>query len=153
MQCARYLPHVWRSRTLTTAGVLEIAYSVLRPWFRLFAGILFPLLPILLVLRYAAHPEVINSFLNDGGWGLIPAYFVFSVARFCLWGPLYRRRCEAQTEFRRSLGWGFAYSAYIRLYWIATWRALAHLTDGRNTWARTRRNAEIAAIHEARAGS
>ncbi|WTW98472.1 glycosyltransferase [Streptomycetaceae bacterium NBC_01309] len=153
MQCVRYMPHVWRSRTMTTAGVLEIAYSVFQPWFQLFASILYPLLLMLLVLRYAAHPEVINSFLADGGWGLLPAYFVFGVAQFGLWGPLYWRRCEPQAGFWRSLGWGFAYSAYIWLYWIATWRALARFTDGRNTWAKTRRNAEIAAIHEARAGS
>ncbi|MFI6446555.1 glycosyltransferase family 2 protein [Kitasatospora sp. NPDC050543] len=143
MQCMRYLPKVWRSSKLTTLGVLEISYCLFQPWMQLFGSVVYPVLIAMLALRYAAHPEVIGQFLEQGGWGLLAAYLVLSAIQFTLWGPLYWRKCERGVGFWRSLGWGMAYTVYIWLYCLATWRALVRLSNGRNGWAKTRRNAEL----------
>ncbi|MBV6696108.1 glycosyltransferase [Kitasatospora aureofaciens] len=145
MQCMQYLPQIWRSPRLTTLGVLEISYCLLQPWLQLFGSVVYPVLIALLALRYAAHPAIIGQFLDSGGWGLLTAYLLFSVVQFTLWGPLYRAKCERGSGFWRSIGWGICYTVYTWLYCVATWRALARLVNGRDSWAKTRRNAELKA--------
>ncbi|WP_232247683.1 glycosyltransferase family 2 protein [Kitasatospora azatica] len=143
MQCVRYLPQIWNSPKLTTLGVLEVSYCLFQPWLQLFGSVVYPTLVLLLALRYAIHPEIAGQFLSNGGWGLLVAYLGFGLVQFTLWGPLYWRKCERAAGFWRCLGWGMAYSLYIWLYCVCTWRALARLAKGRNSWVKTRRNAEL----------
>ncbi|MER8037199.1 glycosyltransferase [Streptomyces hydrogenans] len=135
MQCARHLRTVWRSRRLSVPGRLEISYSLLQPWLQLLVSLVCPALLV-----------VAASHLIGGGttrWGLLLGYLLLAVVQFGMWGPLYRAKCEPDQGFWRSVGWGFAYTAYVWCYSLATWRALGRHLRGDGAWAKTRRNAEI----------
>ncbi|MFB8044814.1 glycosyltransferase family 2 protein [Streptomyces hydrogenans] len=144
MQCARHLRTVWRSRRLSVPGRLEISYSLLQPWLQLLVSTVCP------VLLAVAVSHLIN---RSGGsltggettrWWLLPTYLLLAVVQFGMWGPLYRAKCEPGQGFWRSVGWGFAYTAYVWCYSLATWRALGRHVRGHEAWSKTRRNAEIA---------
>jgi hypothetical protein len=71
-------------------------------------------------------------------------------------GPIYQRKCEPETGFWRSLGWGLAYPFHLLFLYVVSWRAVGRVISGRNGWAKTRRNAEapsggpVAGLRQAR---
>ncbi|MFI8370035.1 glycosyltransferase [Streptomyces sp. NPDC085466] len=144
MQCARHLRTVWRSRRLSVPGRIEITYSLLQPWLQLLVSMV---CPALLVVAAGHLIDRADGFLPAGGttqWGLLLGFLLLAIVQFGMWGPLYRAKCEPGQGFWRSVGWGFAYTAYVWCYSLATWRALGRHVRGHGAWAKTRRNAEIA---------
>ncbi|SCE59331.1 Glycosyltransferase, catalytic subunit of cellulose synthase and poly-beta-1,6-N-acetylglucosamine synthase [Streptomyces sp. Termitarium-T10T-6] len=148
MQCGRHLPAAWRSRRLSTPAVAEISYSLLQPWLQLFVS---AVCPVLLILAVGQMTERAGSTGQPVQWWVIAGYALLAVVQFGMWGPLYRAKCEPSQGLWRSVGWGFAYTAYVWCYSLATWRALARHLRGRGSWAKTRRNAEAALPSQASA--
>ncbi|WP_405014695.1 glycosyltransferase [Kitasatospora sp. NBC_01539] len=142
MQCARYLPQVWRSRHIGTAGVAEIGYHLAQPWMHLLGTLLYPVPLVLTAAACIAEPERTGAIMAHGGWLLPAALAAVAFAQFAVWGPLYRARAERGAPLGRSLLWGLAYIPYMYVMYLTTWRALVRLMTGRSGWAKTRRNAE-----------
>jgi hypothetical protein len=65
------------------------------------------------------------------------------VGPFLLWGPLYRKRCEPDLSLAQALGLGLAYSCYVLMIYVTSWRALSRIVRGKREWFKTRRNAEF----------
>jgi 1,2-diacylglycerol 3-beta-glucosyltransferase len=142
MQCIRYLPEVWNSRHVTGLGALEVLYYLAQPWLQLFGSLLYPIPFVVLMSRFLHDPAGMWGWSAGGGWILFAVYAAFGTLPFVLWGPIYWRRCERGAGLLRSLGWGLAYSLYIYLFYVTSWRAALRILWGRNGWAKTRRNAE-----------
>ncbi|WP_274034311.1 glycosyltransferase [Streptomyces sp. MMBL 11-1] len=142
MQCARHLRTVWLSRRLSTPAAAEISYSLLQPWLQLLVSAVCPAL-VLLAAVHAIGQAGGTGIVGQGvQWWPIAGYILLAVVQFGMWGPLYRAKCEPAHGFWRSVGWGFAYTAYVWCYSAATWRALIRHVRGHGAWAKTRRNAE-----------
>ena len=54
-----------------------------------------------------------------------------------------RRRCEPGTSIVSALGLGLAYSLFVGILYVTSWRAFCRILRGRNEWFKTRRNAEF----------
>ncbi|MFJ8253704.1 glycosyltransferase family 2 protein [Streptomyces sp. NPDC094466] len=151
MQCARHLPTAWRSRRLSTPAVAEISYSLLQPWLQLFVSAVCPVLLILAVGHVIDGAGGAGLTGQGVRWWPIAGYVLLAVVQFGMWGPLYRAKCEPSQGLWRSVGWGFAYTAYVWCYSLATWRALFRHLRGRGSWVKTRRNAEARTRRDAEA--
>ncbi|MFJ5788131.1 glycosyltransferase family 2 protein [Streptomyces hydrogenans] len=151
MQCTRHLRTVWRSRRLSVPGRMEISYSLLQPWLQLLVSMVCPVLLVVAVSHLIDQMDGAPAAGGTARWGLLLGYLLLAVVQFGMWGPLYRAKCEPGQGFWRSVGWGFAYTAYVWCYSLATWRALGRHLRGHQAWAKTRRNAEIAAPRTAHA--
>jgi hypothetical protein len=84
-----------------------------------------------------------ESWFLGGGWMIMLLYLVGGAGPFVLWGPMYRRKCERRTGLAASVGLGFAYSLYVFIFYITSWRAFVRILRRRNEWFKTRRNAEF----------
>ncbi|MER5737466.1 glycosyltransferase [Streptomyces sp. NPDC002262] len=144
MQCGRHLRTVWRSRRLSLPGRLEIGYSLLQPWLQLLVSLACPALLVVAASHWAGRSDGPLAGGGTARWGVLLGYLLLAVVQFGMWGPLYRAKCEPGRGFWRSVGWGFAYTAYVWCYSLATWRALGRHLRGQGAWVKTRRNAEIA---------
>ncbi|MEW5656695.1 glycosyltransferase family 2 protein [Streptomyces cinereoruber] len=142
MQCFGYIPAIWRSNKIPNIGFLELAFFLSQPWLQLIGALLYPIPMIALGISYYRRPEAAAAYLADGGWRGIALYAAMALGQFVIWGPIYRRKCEPETGFWRSLGWGLAYPFYLLFLYIVSWRAVGRMVSGRNGWAKTRRNAE-----------
>ncbi|MFJ5234634.1 glycosyltransferase [Kitasatospora sp. NPDC088391] len=142
MQCAKYLPAIWRSNRIPNLGLLELGFFLCQPWLQLLGALLWPLPPLALALAWRRDPDAVLAALSSGGWLLPLLYAVVGVGQFVLWGPVYRRACEPTAGFWRSVGWGAAYPVYLLSLYAVSWRAAARTVRGRTGWAKTRRNAE-----------
>ncbi|WP_283137177.1 glycosyltransferase family 2 protein [Rhizohabitans arisaemae] len=142
MQCAKYLPDVWRSRNFSGLGALEVLYYLSQPWLQLLGTLVYPIPLGLLIWRIVVDPIGMLGWLGEGGWILFAIYGTFGILPFLVWGPLYWWKCEPKIGFLRSLWLGFAYSLYIYNFYITSWRAFSRIVRRRDGWAKTRRNAE-----------
>jgi cellulose synthase/poly-beta-1,6-N-acetylglucosamine synthase-like glycosyltransferase len=145
MQCIRYLRQVWGSAHINVSGVLEISYSLVQPWIQLMATIVFPLPWIVLIVNYLRHPVLFSQFGASGGWTMLVLYLTSALLQLAIWGIAYWRRCEPDIGFSRAVGYGVAFAILAYISYAATWRALGRILRRRNGWAKTRRNAELAA--------
>jgi cellulose synthase/poly-beta-1,6-N-acetylglucosamine synthase-like glycosyltransferase len=143
MQCGIYLRHLWTSRHVSRLGALEATYYLSQPWLQLVGTFVYPAPIIVFLANYAANPGGMTSWTLDGGWMAVIYYLIAGLGPFVLWGPLYRRRCEPDLTIAQSFGLGFAYSAYILLFYITSWRAFTRILLGRREWFKTQRNAEF----------
>lgn len=143
MQCIRYLPELWRSRHLSSSGVLELSYCLVQPWVQLVATVLYPLPWLALGVSYLRHPGLAERFGADGGWTLLGLYVLAALTQLAVWGIVYWRKCERQLGARRAVGLGVAFSLMVYISYLATWRAFFRIARRRNGWAKTRRNAEF----------
>lgn len=146
MQCLRYIGAVWRSDRIPNLGFLELSFFLVQPWLQLLGALLYPIPMIALMTSYARHPGAVASYLGSGGWRGLTVYLLMAVGQFVIWGPIYRRKCEPDAGFWRSLGWGFVYPAYLLSLYVVSWRAVGRIVLGRNGWAKTRRNADRASV-------
>ncbi|WP_062431210.1 glycosyltransferase family 2 protein [Herbidospora daliensis] len=142
MQCAKYLPEIWRSARFSSLGALEVLYYLSQPWMQLLGTLIYPIPMIYLGGRLIADPAGMTWWLVEGGWILFAIYATFGLLPFLIWGPLYWWRCEPRVGLGRSLLYGFAYAFYIYNFYLTSWRAFGRIIRGRSGWAKTRRNAE-----------
>jgi 1,2-diacylglycerol 3-beta-glucosyltransferase len=143
MQCARYVPRIWRSQHVSTLGAAEMFYYLAQPWMQLFGTVVYPIPFILLGISAVQDGEQFWTWFSGGAWLVFAAYFVLGILPFLLWGPIYWLRHERRGSVLRGVAWGVAYSLYIYTFYVTTWRALVRLVRGRNGWAKTRRNAQV----------
>ncbi|MEE4543053.1 glycosyltransferase family 2 protein [Streptomyces sp. V4-01] len=142
MQCFTYIVRIWRSDRIPNTGFLELSFFLAQPWLQLIGALLYPVPLMVLATSYARHPHAAAHYLASGGWIGIAAYLVMTVGQFVVWGPIYRGKCERDSGFWQSIGWGLAYPFYLLSLYVVSWRAVARIVTGRNGWAKTRRNAE-----------
>ena len=144
MQCGRYLRQLWTSEHVSSIGALEATYYLSQPWLQLVGTFVYPVPFLLLLAGYFAHPAAIASWALVGGWMAAAYYLTCGVGPFLLWGPLYRRRCEPGLTVAQAFGLGLAYSCYVLMIYLTSWRALTRIMRGQREWFKTRRNAEFA---------
>lgn len=142
MQCARYVPRIWRSEHVSTLGAAEMFYYLAQPWMQLFGTVVYPLPFILLGVDAVRDSAQFWSWFSGGVWLVFAIYVVLGMLPFLLWGPIYWLRHERRGSVLRGVGWGLAYSLYIYTFYVTAWRAVVRLIRGRNGWAKTRRNAQ-----------
>jgi 1,2-diacylglycerol 3-beta-glucosyltransferase len=141
MQCGRYLGRLWSSPHVSTIGALEATYYLFQPWMQIVGTIIYPIPAAVFAANYLAGPAQMQAWAISGGWMLVVLYCAFGLGPFVFMGPLYLWRCEPQLGFVRSLVLGVAYSAYILIFYITSWRALARILRHRCEWTKTPRNA------------
>lgn len=142
MQCFKYIWLVWKSDRIPNVGFLELAFFLAQPWLQLMAALLYPVPMVILGASYVRHPQAAVDYLAGGGWVGIALYLVMALGQFVLWGPVYRRKCEPDSGFWQSIGWGLAYPFYLMFLYVVSWRAVGRIITRRNGWAKTRRNAD-----------
>lgn len=147
IQCARYLPAIFRSPNFDTTGVLESSYYLVLPFLQL--------LGILTWLALAGF-GVANLIASEGRvdfsnpttslWAPAALFLLFGIGPFAVWGPLYVRRCEPSKSMGRGLLYGVGMWLYVFYTYATTTRAFARVVLRRRGWAKTRRNAETHSI-------
>jgi len=145
MQCCTYLPRIWASPHVTSAGVFEATYYLLQPWLQLLGTFVYGVPVVLLAIALAGDPDVLDTFTTPGGASLLGLYAVLALGPFVVWGPLYVRRWEPGVGRVRALGFGLAYAVYVLAFYVTSWRAFGRIVRRRSGWAKTRRNAEVTA--------
>jgi 1,2-diacylglycerol 3-beta-glucosyltransferase len=150
MQCGVYLRRLWRSPHVSTIGALEATYYLVQPWLQLVGTLVYPVPAIVFLANYAAGPAAMRAWVGQGGWMIVVFYLVVGLGPFILWGPLYRRRCEPGLGLVSAAGLGLAYSMYVLIFYITSWRAFCRILLHRSEWFKTRRNAEFLADTELR---
>ena len=145
MQCGVYLRQLWTSPYVSVLGALEATYYLLQPWMQIAGTIVYPLPITVFVSHWIGQPFTMEGWFLGGGWMIMLLYLIGGAGPFVLWGPLYRRKCEPRTGLAQSLGLGFAYSLYVFIFYITSWRAFIRILRRRNEWLKTRRNAEFEA--------
>lgn len=137
MECASNLPALRRSRTLGPSGFAEIHYFMSQPWLMMLNLVLIP------ILICVAVSEGSFGFLDDvSTWITILAGLVFVVLPYALWGPLYRRWSSEPIGRVSALLLGLGYLVYVYFTYFYYPRAIARMVTGRNSWAKTKRNAD-----------
>ncbi len=140
MQCTRYLPAVLTSPSFSFAGVIETCYFLLSPFLELLGVIVWPLVLVLTLVGASMTPGGLGSWLADSWW-IAPLLLLTGIMPFAIWPLIYSRQ-EEPHPIGATLGWALGYWAYQYLNYVVVIRAFLRLVRGRNTWAKTRRNAE-----------
>ncbi len=128
---------------MTTLGALEATYYLLQPWLQLVGSIVYPIPAAIFFANYAAGPTAMRGWILGGGWMLLIFYLIAGLGPFVLWGPVYRRHCERNISMARAIGLGLAYSLFVLIFYITSWRAFSRIIRHREDWFKTRRNAEF----------
>nr|WP_246475972.1 glycosyltransferase [Brevibacterium renqingii] len=137
MECASNLPALRRSRTLTFPGFLEIHYFMSQPLLMMLNLVLIP------TVTAVAVSENRFGFLDDAAtWVMFLAGLVFVVLPYALWGPLYRRWGPEPISIVSAVLFGLGYLVYVYFTYFYYPRAVARMLTGRNSWAKTKRNAD-----------
>lgn len=137
MECASNLPALRRSHTLSFAGFTEIHYFMSQPWLMMLNLVLIP------IVTWVAVAEGIFGFLGDAStWLMILAGLIFVVLPYALWGPLYRRWGPEPIGRLSAALLGLGYLVYVYFTYFYYPRAIARMVTGRNSWAKTKRNAD-----------
>jgi 1,2-diacylglycerol 3-beta-glucosyltransferase len=140
LQCARYLPSLFRSPQITNRALLEMAYYLLAPWMNALGSVV-----VVGFWLYAAGQSVVRGWgsvtpVAASGAGLalwLGALLVPGV----IWAVLHRVRLRDERLGRMVLA-GLAYPGFLLLGLVSTWRAVGRQASGRNGWAKTERVAE-----------
>ncbi|WP_245601249.1 glycosyltransferase family 2 protein [Mycetocola saprophilus] len=144
MQCIRYFPSLWKSRSVKNAGALEISYFLIQPWVQLLGTLFYPIPIFFLISTLAEDPKRTAMYLSGGGWLVLIGLVVFTFAQFGVWGPIYRHRSEPKASALTGIGWGLSYVPYIYLSYAVVWKAFVQFVRRQNGWAKTVRNGEAA---------
>lgn len=141
IQCVKYLPEIVRSRHFSSAAVVEASYYLLLPFIQLVGMLLWPAVFVFAVRSTIVGVGGLGQWF-DNAWWFLTLILLLGVVPFAMWGPVYRHKCEPQTELWRSVVWGLGMCLYIYYLYVSVTRAFARLAMGRSGWAKTRRNAE-----------
>lgn len=137
MECASNLPALRRSHTLSFSGFAEIHYFMSQPWLMMLNLVLIP------IVTWVAVAEGIFGFLGDAStWLMVLAGLVFVVLPYGLWGPLYRHWGPEPIGRLSAALLGLGYLIYVYFTYFYYPRAIARMVTGRNSWAKTKRNAD-----------
>ncbi len=142
MQCARYLPKILASPSMTGRGALEASYFLVLPFVQVIGAIAWPALVGYMTFQAASYQGGILAWIGQF-WALSLFAFTLGILPFVLWGPIYRRKCEPQSSRLRSIGWGFAYWLYVYYMYACNLWGFYRLVTGNSGWVKTKRNAEI----------
>lgn len=142
MQCARYLPQIFRSQHFSNAGALEATYFLLIPFVQLAGLILWPAAFIAMTAAGAINQGGLIEFFVSAWW-LLPLILLTGIMPFAFWVLIYRRDAAPGTGWLRIARWGLGYWFYMYQNYICVVRALVRLVRGNDNWSKTRRNAEV----------
>jgi len=140
MQCARYLPRIYASRTFTNAGALEAAYFLSIPYIQLVGFVLWPAVGIAMLASGALAPGGLLGWVAASAW-IVPLWVLTGILPFSLWPFVYAVREERHPLWRAAV-WGIGYWLYMYQSYICVLRAFGRMIAGRRGWTKTRRNAE-----------
>jgi 1,2-diacylglycerol 3-beta-glucosyltransferase len=149
MQCARYLPKLWRSRNIAPSTLLEMTWYLAQPWLFIVGTFLYPIVSIDLFVTLLHDPHRLATWtLHDGGWMFVLVFAGLALGPLASWSFTYRRVCGGGARFgrRKALGYGLFYVLYVHLSYVVAWRSLGRLLLKRNSWVKTTRNAERPAL-------
>lgn len=136
MECASNLPALRRSRVLRFPGFVEIHYFMSQPWLMMLNLLLIP------IVTAVAIAQGFFGFVSDAAtWIIVLTGLVFVVLPYALWGPLYRRWGPEPIGRTASVLLGLGYLVYVYFTYFYYPRAIARMVTGRNSWAKTKRNA------------
>jgi len=142
MQCARYLPSIFRSEHFTNAGSLEATYFLLLPFIQLAGIVLWPAAFIAMAAQGTIYAGSFALFLLQSWW-LLPLIILTGILPFGMWAIIYRQQVAREASWGRAIGWAFGYWLYMYQNYICVVRALGRLVTGKDNWTKTRRNAEL----------
>ncbi len=139
MQCSRYFGAVMRSRSISTAGALEIAYFLCIPWVQMVGGLVYS--ASLAVMAFYAFFDSggLVSWLSEAVLGVIPLFVLFGIAPFLVWGPIYRARVAPGLSRHGAALLGLANWIYSYFQYAAVWWAFTRILRARNDWKKTLR--------------
>lgn len=140
MQCARYLPQIYGSRSFTNAGIVEASYFLVMPYLQLLGVIVWPSVLAMMIAQGVQAPGGLFVWLAQASW-IIPLALATGVLPFFLWPVIYAVR-EEPHPLRRALLWGVGYWLYMYQSYVCVVRAAGRMLVGRRRWAKTRRNGE-----------
>lgn len=137
MECASNLPALRKSRVLKFPGFVEIHYFMSQPWLMMLNLLLIP------IVTAVAIAQGFFGFVSDAAtWIIVLTGLVFVVLPYALWGPLYRRWGPEPISRASSVLLGLGYLVYVYFTYFYYPRAIARMVTGRNSWAKTKRNAD-----------
>lgn len=137
MECASNLPALRKSRVLKFPGFVEIHYFMSQPWLMMLNLLLIP------IVTAVAIAQGFFGIVSDAAtWIIVLTGLVFVVLPYALWGPLYRRWGPEPIGRTASVLLGLGYLVYVYFTYFYYPRAIARMVTGRNSWAKTKRNAD-----------
>lgn len=141
IQCVRYIPQIVRSQHFSSAGVVETCYYLVLPFLQMLGMMAFLTLAGIGILETITNPGLSFPLLEKIEFDVLLS-LLFAIMPFILWGPVYKIRCEPKTSVVRSILYGFGVWIYIYYIYICIPRAFLRIMLRRNSWSKTRRNAE-----------
>lgn len=142
IQCIKYLKDIIQSRHFDAAGVLECFYYLFLPFIQVIGFVIIATIFIGQVVTAITNPVAAQNLL-DNIWAIVALWLVFGVAPFAIWAVLYKKRCETDSTWLQTFGWGFGLALWQCYIIISVGRAFGRVIMGRNGWAKTRRNADV----------
>jgi 1,2-diacylglycerol 3-beta-glucosyltransferase len=152
MQCARYLPHMWRNAFIGPWALIESMYYLAQPWFWILGTFLFPIPMIEAAQAFFRSPQDWWGWvLHDSGWMWLSMVILLAVGPLSSWSFTYRamvKRSGQQKPARlQSIHDGLAYVVLVNLSYIIAWRSLLRLLRRRTGWAKTARVGQLPVPH------
>ena len=142
LQCASHVPRLVASPRIRNHALLDIAYSLLAPWFNAFGVV-----AVTALWAYAAwrllpgqHPTALVASWSQLA-GALGVWAAAVTAPGLVWAAMHRWRLRAEDRSRWLLA-GLAYPGFLLLGLVSTWRALGRHAVGRQSWAKTERLVE-----------
>ncbi len=142
MQCARYVPDIFRSENFSNAGSLEATYFLLLPFIQLAGLVLWPTAFIAMIAQGSLYAGSLLAFFQQSWW-LLPLVLVTGILPFAMWPVIYRQQAARSASWPTTIGWAFGYWLYMYQTYICAVRAIVRLVLGKDGWSKTRRNAEL----------
>jgi len=142
MQCARYLPSIWRSPNFTELGVVEASYYLVQPWLQLVGALVYPIPIVMLVVATIHDPSMWAGAISAQTAVFFVIFIVMSTGPFVVWGIIYQFRCIGRFSLVAGIGYGLAFTLYVGTFYLTSLRAVYRIMRGRHGWSKTRRNAE-----------
>jgi cellulose synthase/poly-beta-1,6-N-acetylglucosamine synthase-like glycosyltransferase len=145
MQCWRRIPNVMASEHLTTRSAFDLVYHLMSPAVVLLMT--FPMLAFTIALAgmfLSAPGETTRMLLSGGGQNLALWYLLsFGVAPF--YGFAYWLR-SGDSGLVKSVLLAHIYTLYSYFWFVSGWRAVWNILRRKNSWAKTARTPEKAAV-------
>lgn len=142
IQCVKYVKNIALSPRFDAAGVLESCYYLILPFIQLIGVGIWILMLSELVHDGLTGQLPVGEWAANIGPNLILG-FLFGIAPFAVWGPLYKMRCEPAIGWVHSVLLGIGLWFYVLQLYITLGRAFGRIILRRDGWLKTRRNSEI----------